>query len=340
VPPPGYEPLLRAICANPDDDTVRLAYADWLDENAPALKPRARASAVGRAEFIRCQVRRASFPEGPPVWEESVRISKDAVGFPEWEELDGRCTELFDRFWLTWQSELPEWARPHDGMPLWFERGFPYQLCLGGSVLTKHFEEPWDFCPLHRLCVLELGPTQARKLARSSLLARFTELEFGGTHGGSAFDSRIVETVLGSPHLRGLRAIHLLYPDAATLAAVAAADGLPNLRMIALRGCQGARSLSGGLRRIRRSERLPALRAIFLTEYTLTAADLGELELLVTETEVDELALDAWVSPALQGRLARSPHFARLRVLDLRGNRITPAKEAVLRKRFGETLRI
>lgn len=31
--PPGHEPFLRAICDNPEDDTVRLAYADWLDEN-------------------------------------------------------------------------------------------------------------------------------------------------------------------------------------------------------------------------------------------------------------------------------------------------------------------
>ena len=33
MPPPGFEPFVRAICANPDEDTVRLVYADWLDEN-------------------------------------------------------------------------------------------------------------------------------------------------------------------------------------------------------------------------------------------------------------------------------------------------------------------
>jgi uncharacterized protein (TIGR02996 family) len=47
--PPGHEPFLRAICDNPADDTVRLAFADWLDENGD---PR-------RAEFIRCQVEAA-----------------------------------------------------------------------------------------------------------------------------------------------------------------------------------------------------------------------------------------------------------------------------------------
>ena len=48
--PPGYEPFLRAICENPEDDTVRLVYADWLDENGDA----------DRAEFIRvhCELAR------------------------------------------------------------------------------------------------------------------------------------------------------------------------------------------------------------------------------------------------------------------------------------------
>src|SRR4051812_28174157 len=39
-------PFLRALLAEPDDDTLRLATADWLDENdQPA-----------RAEFVRVQV--------------------------------------------------------------------------------------------------------------------------------------------------------------------------------------------------------------------------------------------------------------------------------------------
>src|SRR5262245_36104585 len=31
--------LLAAIVADPDDDTARLAYADWLDENRPDRAP-------------------------------------------------------------------------------------------------------------------------------------------------------------------------------------------------------------------------------------------------------------------------------------------------------------
>src|SRR5947208_2588940 len=42
--------LLAAIRANPDEDTPRLVYADWLDENEQAP----------RAEFIRLQIQLAS----------------------------------------------------------------------------------------------------------------------------------------------------------------------------------------------------------------------------------------------------------------------------------------
>src|SRR5262249_41365819 len=55
MPPPGHEPLLNAILRQPEDDVVRLVYADWLEENgAPA-----------RAEFIRVQCRLATLGHGP-----------------------------------------------------------------------------------------------------------------------------------------------------------------------------------------------------------------------------------------------------------------------------------
>jgi uncharacterized protein (TIGR02996 family) len=46
--------LLRAIVARPDDDTPRLAYADWLDDSATADNGYA-----ARAEYVRLQIRLA-----------------------------------------------------------------------------------------------------------------------------------------------------------------------------------------------------------------------------------------------------------------------------------------
>src|SRR4029450_6355483 len=54
-PPTGHamkkDPgLLQAILADPDDDAVRLVYADWLEESGRTAEEQA------RAEFIRLQI--------------------------------------------------------------------------------------------------------------------------------------------------------------------------------------------------------------------------------------------------------------------------------------------
>ena len=64
-------PFLRALLAQPDDDTLRLAMADWLDENDDPA----------RAEFIRVQV-------------ELARGSRSASGGTS---LEKRQAELLDR---------------------------------------------------------------------------------------------------------------------------------------------------------------------------------------------------------------------------------------------------
>src|SRR5262245_74448 len=47
-----HDHLLRAVLAAPDDDHLRLAFADWFEENGDAE----------RAEFIRVQCRLAALP--------------------------------------------------------------------------------------------------------------------------------------------------------------------------------------------------------------------------------------------------------------------------------------
>jgi uncharacterized protein (TIGR02996 family) len=51
--------LLRAICDDPDDDGVRLVYADWLEE-------RGGPDDLARAEFIRVQVALARMADDDP----------------------------------------------------------------------------------------------------------------------------------------------------------------------------------------------------------------------------------------------------------------------------------
>ena len=57
--------LFRAILDNPDDDDVRLIYADWLDDQGDSA----------RAEFIRVQIELASGG-----LKEATVIAKDCFG--------------------------------------------------------------------------------------------------------------------------------------------------------------------------------------------------------------------------------------------------------------------
>lgn len=75
--PTTLDALHRAVVASPEDRTVRLAYADALDEAGDA-------AGVARAEFIRCQVAREAAPADP--------LHSDRV----------RARRLFEEHWLEW----------------------------------------------------------------------------------------------------------------------------------------------------------------------------------------------------------------------------------------------
>src|SRR5262245_55260554 len=93
------ESFLHAICEHPDDDAVRLVYADWLDEHDIDLP---------RAEFIRVQCALAKTDEDDPRWLPLAR-REAALLAPHLDE---------------WQQEVPAWAR----QGCRFRRGFVSQI--------------------------------------------------------------------------------------------------------------------------------------------------------------------------------------------------------------------
>lgn len=127
MPPPGYEPFLRAICADPEDDTVRLVYADWLDENGDP----------DRAEFIRLQV---AVPERPQ----------------EYDARYARAEELRKKNWETWFGELPKLS----GV-VWnvqFQRGFVSGVRTDrGKRLCYQHERIFEATPVQFLTVNDAG---------------------------------------------------------------------------------------------------------------------------------------------------------------------------------------
>jgi uncharacterized protein (TIGR02996 family) len=114
--------LLATIRDNPDDDTPRLVYADWLDENATSDADRA------RAEFIRVQIELAHYQEllGP---DEHAR----------WKELFRREQDLLGIHGPGWVGRIPvdEFRLRVSPRTITFRRGFPE---IGDFPGWAHYE--------------------------------------------------------------------------------------------------------------------------------------------------------------------------------------------------------
>src|SRR4051812_5501665 len=93
------ERFIRAIEADPEDDAVRLVFADWLDDNDDP----------DRARFIRlqCEHHRLYWRLGP-------RIKS-----PHRRELEREIDALLKRHRKAWTDGLPAWTQK-----VRFERGF------------------------------------------------------------------------------------------------------------------------------------------------------------------------------------------------------------------------
>jgi uncharacterized protein (TIGR02996 family) len=104
--------LLRAICENPDEDALRLVFADWLQENGNPEY----------AEFVRLQVRHA----------ELLRY-----GAADTDDLARTAAEIWLRFGERWRAELPQ-VKGVDWHNAFF-RGFVERVSVSSdTVLVRH----------------------------------------------------------------------------------------------------------------------------------------------------------------------------------------------------------
>ncbi len=112
--------LMAAIIANPDEDTPRLALADWLQEHGNKHDQ-------ARAEFIRLQVRAATLPVG----KERGKVEGAA------EKLEKKHRKA----WLTPMTALGDGFTPDDYIG--FARGLlSYQWVTTSEYLLKNRLEP------------------------------------------------------------------------------------------------------------------------------------------------------------------------------------------------------
>jgi uncharacterized protein (TIGR02996 family) len=167
------EAFLRAVCEHPDEDAVRLIFADWLDEHG---EPE-------RAEFIRIQIEQARLPE--------------------WDGRRLECERRSRELWVRAYERLPELPTTRLSWNLSsFRRGFAegVQLMGVGSFL-QHAETVFAVGPVRHLKLDLFLDNDVTSLADSPWLARLRSLEmFSGRLGGAQ-----VARLCGSPHAGALR---------------------------------------------------------------------------------------------------------------------------------------
>jgi uncharacterized protein (TIGR02996 family) len=291
------EALLRAVIERPEDDAVRLVYADWLEEFGATEADQA------RAEFIRAQIQAETLDENDP------RLA----------ELRERTRQLERQHRKTWLAGLA----PEQTYLAIFRRGFigSWQcpsasafLCPEASLFDR---EPVTFV------FLRFGPMDVEALSACPRLARLTGLVL--MPYDETGDTEVAE-LLTSPHLTNLRGlqVHHLSPCAgpATAREIASRPQYVGLSSLALSchplGDEGAVSLAG-------SATLRQLSTLKLGGCEIGVAGaraLAESPLLQNVTELDlganlpgAEASGEWVAPLAARLLPNLVHLDLVRTI-------------------------
>jgi uncharacterized protein (TIGR02996 family) len=312
------EAFLQAICEDPDDDTPRLVYADWLDEHG---QPE-------RAEFIRVQVELARLPRWHRRWQQVLAHQRHL--------LVGDARDL---------PPLPvglSWGQ--------FGRGFVESVRTSDlPMFFKHAAAIFAAAPVQHLVVVAPRNGTLVPLADSRWLARLRGVEKEGW--GSRLGAGEVEQLGNSPHAAALRSLRfrcgsLLEEGVSALVETAVFPRLTALDLSESGGWDTLRqTVVNALARGSAPVRLSTLQ---LSSSRLTVADVEVLaasRVMANLTELDLYDNPVWAggsralagatglgrlqvlrlgktAPGLAGveALATSPHLTDLRWLDLRNN--------------------
>lgn len=178
------EAFHRAIQENPDDDTVRLVFADWLEERGDL-----------RGELIRVQYSlRALGLED--VRRESLQERSEALCSAETERLKANLGILLNN-------------------PV-FDRGFISEASVRATEFAKHAESIFRFAPALKSIDLgdAVGRSEIETLALSPHLAHISGLSFMTAHksprqpqGGDG--DGCIQALCSSPYLSSLRKLEI-----------------------------------------------------------------------------------------------------------------------------------
>jgi uncharacterized protein (TIGR02996 family) len=305
--------LLNAVLADPEDDTPRLAYADWLAENGQP----------DRAEFIRLQLERARQPH------------------PQSHTPGARESALLTAHRQEWLPQVRQLGREYFD----FHRGFPEQARY---VEMADFPR-WDASLWQVAPVIDVQFTDYPAVSGSYRPPEDKEAMLGALAGKPelahvrilglvelGLSAADLEILFGSPHLTRLHTLNLTGPNFAgadTGRVLACLGRLPALRHLYL-----------DANRIGDEE----VAVLLASPVTARLTDLGLGNSNISDVGAELLASSPAVANLERlhlycnrigdrgGRgLAASPHLARLKELSLMVNDIGDDGQTILRERFG-----
>jgi uncharacterized protein (TIGR02996 family) len=187
----SHEQFLQAIIACPDEDTPRLIYADWLEEQGDSL----------RAEFIRLQVRAAL--ESTPS-EERLQLHRAAR-----QIIENHQPELLAMFPRAFST-----GKPSDWFRYIFRRGFVEEMLVRSGrdkdhavrLFVKRAREIFDVTPLrHFTFEPVVTPTQLQQLFQLPQTNRLETLDLRYQRCDEAFFRTLIDT----PYLQNLKLLLL-----------------------------------------------------------------------------------------------------------------------------------
>ena len=247
--------LLAAIIADPDDDTLRLAYADWLDENAETLPAARRAIAIRQAELIRLQIEEAGLILGAPGFTERYHAIQERER--ELLRSPGAHEAMVAELGVTL-------AR---GVRLWCRRGLFGELNCTVKYFVQHGAALLDVAPITAVRLKQLAVSNVKSLTTCPHLARVRTLKvyahdnphdailalldrvplahlrglvidsWFGNHGSTDLADPLVERVARCENLAGLKWLNFHAAGVSSVGgrALAASPYLANLDVLDLR---------------------------------------------------------------------------------------------------------
>jgi uncharacterized protein (TIGR02996 family) len=194
-------PFLQALLAQPDDDTFRLAMADWFIENGQSE----------RADFIRVQVELAhlnnTLPAAPPsFFRDRALAAEREAALARRRELEIRQRDLLIAHEAAWVKPLAEAldCRPGEWGGWVFRRGFVEYFHLPAKVINRSGHLLARLTPVRELFLRPVSPGSVVALCRGRPWVRSV------THlylDGMGMNDAAADALVACPYLSGLKVL-------------------------------------------------------------------------------------------------------------------------------------